>query len=466
MACAGWGVLVDFGWSAQKNQTRWAHVMRRWVGGALVLCSVVLLILLIEFFVGEPDPAPAVIIVSAIVPLCFFYAYVLVMPDDLTLTATDRTLQIASHLLAYAQHGLTPEMAQGICETILPETFASAICITDGRQMLASAGKNADHYPLGSPVSEATTRALESGSASIFQRDDLPPSDIFPLRAGIVVPLSVHTHVVGTIELYYTRVNQIDQRQIALSTGFGELLSSQLVSFELEQQAKRSMRMELSALQSQVDPHFLFNTISAIVSIVRVSPDRARSLLIDFSNYYRQTLGDSDELVKVSQEVEQGARYINLMQARYGAERLKVAMHIDDATRDLLVPPFIVQPILENSVKHGMREEEPLHVVVTSKVQEDRLTICVEDDGIGMSEDVRASLFDPERRPEGGEVEQHHQGCGLALCNVLARVRLSYGADSGIEVESQEGQGTRVTIFLVGSPTPSEGTARPLGQAS
>ena len=79
--------------------------------------------------------------------------------------------------------------------------------------------------------------------------------------------------------------------------------------------------MELRALQSQVDPHFLFNTIGTIVSLVRTEPEKARSLLIDFSNYYRQTLSDSESLTTLEREVEQGIRYINLMQARYGEGR-------------------------------------------------------------------------------------------------------------------------------------------------
>lgn len=440
--------------SSHNNRTRWAHIMRRWASVALVICSVILVVLLVESFVSEPDPAPAVVIISAIVLLCFFYAYVLVIPDDLTLTATDRTLQIASHLLAYAQHGLTPEMADGICETILPETFASAICITDGAQVLASAGKNADHYPLGSPVSAVTIEAVKSASANTFHRNDPPASDPFPLRAGIVVPLLVHERVVGTIELYYTRSNQIDQRQIALSTGFAELLSSQLVSYELEQQSKRSARIELSALQSQVDPHFLFNTIGTIVSIVRTDPERARSLLIDFSKYYRQTLGNSGALVSVEQELEQGGRYISLMKARYGEDRLEVQSTIDPATEELLVPPFIIQPILENCIKHGMREEAPLHIAIESTKTERGLEITVADDGIGMSEEVRATLFDSNRRQE--RADELNTGTGLALCNVLARVKYFYADESSIEVASKLGEGTRVRFVLVGTPCAPE----------
>lgn len=107
----------------------------------------------------------------------------------------------------------------------------------------------------------------------------------FPrLRAGIVAPLTVRGRCVGTLELYYPRLSSIDMRQTALASGFADLISTQLASFELERQDELTARVELRALQSQVDPHFLFNTISTIVSLVRTEPDKARSLLIDFSN--------------------------------------------------------------------------------------------------------------------------------------------------------------------------------------
>ncbi|MDU4970737.1 MAG: sensor histidine kinase, partial [Atopobium minutum] len=132
-----------------RNRTRWAHNVSKMVGYLLVGCSIFLLVLLFMLMHTNPNPVPALIIISAFVLLCFFYAYVIVLPDDLTLTATDRTLQTASQLLTFASQGLSPEMATGVCSIILPETFASAIAVTDGSLMLATAGKNADKYPMG-----------------------------------------------------------------------------------------------------------------------------------------------------------------------------------------------------------------------------------------------------------------------------------------------------------------------------
>ena len=224
---------------------------------------------------------------------------------------------------------------------------------------------------------------------------------------------------------------------------------------ERKQLEQERTEAELKNLKNQLNPHFLFNTISTIVSLVRTETDKARSLLIDFSNYYRQTLSDSDTLTTLEHEVEQGTRYINLMQARYGDGRLRVSVDIDFEVRDSLVPPFILQPLLENCIKHAQRETEPLSIHVRAFETDDGLEIIVEDDGIGMSEEVCAHLFEQHRREEPESITADgsvKRGCGLALFNVLQRIHFFYGEDSGMRVKSQEGVGTQVIVELNGEP--------------
>lgn len=186
----------------------------------------------------------------------------------------------------------------------------------------------------------------------------------FPrLRAGIVAPLTVRGHCVGTLELYYPRLSSIDMRQTALASGFAVThISTQLASFELERQTSLRPAWSCAPWQSQHDPHFLFNTISTIVSLVRTELDKARSLLIDFSNYYRQTLSDSDTLTTLEHEVEQGTRYINLMQARYGDGRLRVSVDIDFEVRDCMVPRVYLMPAPENCIKHAQRDRAAFYL--------------------------------------------------------------------------------------------------------
>ncbi|MBY4798123.1 histidine kinase [Collinsella sp. AGMB00827] len=427
----------------------------------LGLCVPMLFVLLVWDIVAEvPNPVPAVLTIAGLVLLCFFFSYVFVIPDDLTSSATDRTLAIASKIFMYTRHGLTPETALDTCQIILPETMASAMCITDGHRVLASWGEDSDRCPIGQRVIlQNTLEVIESQRVSAFSRDiGSEDRQFFPhLGAGIAAPLIVGGTCMGTMEFYYPRFNNIDMRQTALATGFADLISAQLASFELERQSEASARVELRALQSQVDPHFLFNTIGTIVSLVRTEPEKARSLLIDFSNYYRQTLSDSEQLTSLEHEIEQGVRYINLMRARYGDARLKVRANIDEEAMDRIVPPFILQPLLENCIKHAMRETEPLTIAIEARIMEWGVEITVSDDGIGMSEEVLAHLFDPRSRAvdepptvtADGSVKH---GCGLALSNVLMRIHLFFGEESGIRVESREGIGTRVTVELVGAP--------------
>ncbi len=448
--------------SAARNMTRILRNAQRVATVLLGLCVPFLIVLLVWDLTANMNPVPAVVTIAGLVMLCFFFSYVFVVPDDLTSSATDRTLSIASKIFVHTRNGMTPDAALGACQIILPETLASAMCITNGREVLASWGEGCERYPTGQPVVlETTLSVIETQVMSVFSRDasDTRGLEFFPrMRAGIVAPLTVRGRCVGTLELYYPRFGNIDTRQTALATGFADLISTQLASFELERQEEVSARVELRALQSQVDPHFLFNTIGTIVSLVRTEPEKARSLLIDFSNYYRQTLSDSESLTTLERELEQGIRYINLMQARYGDGRLRVVAQIEDGMGSCRVPPFILQPLLENCIKHAMRETDPLTIHLRARTIANGAEIVVADDGIGMSEQVRAHLFDPPdaaRPAEPATVTADgsiKRGCGLALCNVLMRIHFFFGDESGIAVESTEGVGTTITVRLLGEP--------------
>ena len=127
-----------------------------------------LILLLIWDLTDNPNPVPAVVVIAGLVMLCFFFSYVFVVPDDLTSSATDRTLAIASKIFAYTSRGLTPEAALGASKIILSETIASAICFTDGKQVLASWGEDSAKCPAGTPVVLRTTlNVINSGEQSV-----------------------------------------------------------------------------------------------------------------------------------------------------------------------------------------------------------------------------------------------------------------------------------------------------------
>ena len=410
-----------------------------------------LILLLIWDLTDNPNPVPAVVVIAGLVMLCFFFSYVFVVPDDLTSSATDRTLAIASKIFAYTSRGLTPEAALGASKIILSETIASAICFTDGKQVLASWGEDSAKCPAGTPVVLRTTlNVINSGEQSVFSRDaSTETGGYFPrLRAGIVAPLTVRGHCVGTLELYYPRLSSIDMRQTALASGFAEILSTQLAIHELEVQKELTARAEVRALQAQINPHFLFNTLNTIASFTRTDPLRARELLREFSSFYRATLDNSGSLIPVSREVAQTKRYLTFEKARFGEDRVLATFDVSEDVEDTLVPAFVIQPIVENAVRHGMGDGDALQIDVTVHQDgDDAILIAVADNGVGMDEGTAARLFD-ERSARPDASSPQGGGAGVAMHNISERIHRFYGPHSYTRVESAPGKGTKVLLHL------------------
>ena len=232
-------------------------------------------------------------------------------PDTVRARQSDTILKIASQTLACFQEGFDIPTAQKVCHLLLPAIGAQAVAITDRESILGYAGDDEEISPGGAPIrTKATHATLEDGKLRVLgtpQEIGFPDS-IKGLRAGIIVPLTRGDAIIGTLKFYYRRSRDITETQVALAEGLGQLLSTQIAAVELEQQTKLATTMELKALQSQINPHFLFNTINTIASLVRTDPDRARMLLREFAVFYRRTLENSDDLLELSREVEQTIR--------------------------------------------------------------------------------------------------------------------------------------------------------------
>lgn len=151
----------------------------------------------------------------------------------------------------------------------------------------------------------------------------------------------------------------------------------------------------MRALQAQINLHFLFNTLNTIASFTRTDPLRARELLREFSSFYRATLDNSGSLIPVSREVAQTKRYLTFEKARFGEDRVLATFDVSEDVEDTLVPAFVIQPIVENAVRHGMGDDDALRIDVTVHQDgEDAILIAVADNGVGMDEGTAARLFD------------------------------------------------------------------------
>lgn len=387
----------------------------------------------------------------------------LISPVDKRLQATERTLRVASATLVHMADGLSEQGCMAVCQLLLSETAASAIAMTDTRTTLAYVGSEAGIVPVATKISTAVKNVLDSKRVQTFTLGDQDEwkdefsfsspqsSKLVPFPAGIIAPLIVSDKSVGTLKLYYARKQDITHTQITIVCGLAELLSTQLLAYELDRQAELTARAEVKALQAQINPHFLFNTLNTIASFTRTNPEKARLLLRDFSSFYRHTLESSQTLIPLSEELQQTRRYLQIEKARFGEDRIIENERIAPNCADILVPGFMVQPIVENAVRHAMKDDEPLHIDVLAVVDDCDVLISVCDDGLGMDPKTADRLLQSTKTSRAHDP----RGTGIALRNVAERIERFYGAGSGVEIVSKLGEGTCVTLRLSREARPS-----------
>ncbi len=380
------------------------------------------------------------------------------VPDDIRSQAMERTMRVASSMLKHMRGGLTPENCSIVCQIILPETEAQGVSITDKNVVLATAGVISSDFQPGTANTGPTLEVLRSGRMEtftrqnahqmIFQEVDLdansPAADSYPV--GVIAPLAVGDKVVGTLKFYFRTGQQVNHTQLTIARGMASLLSSQLSSYEVDRQAELTARAEVKALQAQINPHFLFNTLNTIAAFTRTDPTRARDLLREFALFYRRTLESSESRITLAQELEQTRRYLVIEKARFGDDRILESEYLEEGLEDVVVPSFLVQPIVENSVRHAMRDEGPLHIDIHATVDGNDVLIAVADDGLGMDEKAKELLLSSAQADRGG-----NEGTGIALRNVSERIERFYGEGSGIEIMSKLGEGTVVTLRIAGA---------------
>jgi two-component system sensor histidine kinase AlgZ len=196
---------------------------------------------------------------------------------------------------------------------------------------------------------------------------------------------------------------------VALATG------TLLVYFDLRGRALSPAFTEarLQALQARIRPHFLFNSINAVLSLIRQDPKRAEAALEDMADLFRVLMADNRSLSPLAREVDLCRQYLELEQLRLG-ERLQIEWHIEKMPADALVPPLVLQPLLENAVYHGI---EP-------RVETGVVSINI----YGARGQVHAVLRNPYRH-EGG----HHAGNKMALANIRERLQLHFDAEATLD---------------------------------
>ena len=203
------------------------------------------------------------------------------------------------------------------------------------------------------------------------------------------------------------------------------------MEIKLEQQQRALLQARMEALQSQINPHFLFNTLNSVTSLVRFDPDTARDVIVKLANILRRLLRKGDAFVQLREEFEFIDDYLDIEVVRFGRDKLTVVKDLDPASLDVVVPSMLLQPLVENSIKHGLSGKvEGGTIRIRARRAKSRLHLLVEDDGVGIPEAQLATVFD--------------QGIGIG--NVSERLKVLFGNEYRMWIESQPGEGTRTQI--------------------
>jgi two-component system, LytTR family, sensor kinase len=215
-----------------------------------------------------------------------------------------------------------------------------------------------------------------------------------------------------------------------------KIFNSVRIQIKLEEQERLLLHARMEALQNQINPHFLFNTLNSISSLVRFDPDMARDVIFKLATILRRLLNTSEAFAPLREEFEFIDNYLDIEVVRFGREKLRVVKQLDSASLDVVVPTMLLQPLVENSIKHGLSPKvEGGSIYLRSHVTNSRLIIEVEDDGVGMG---------------GAQLEESSSwsGMGIGMANISERLQVLYGDTARMTIDSQEGKGTLIRIRL------------------
>src|ERR1700682_1476251 len=216
-----------------------------------------------------------------------------------------------------------------------------------------------------------------------------------------------------------------------------KIWNSVRIQIKLEEQGRLLLEARMEALQNQINPHFLFNTLNSVSSLVRFDPDTARELIIKLSNIFRRLLSRIDAFVPLREELEFIDNYLDIEVVRLGGDKLRVVKEVETSSLDTMVPSMLLQPLVENSIKHGLSSKiDGGSIYLRSRLTDSHLIIEVEDDGVGMGS---ANLLE---RPTG------LGGNGIGMANVAERLKVLYGDTARMTIDSREGKGTLVRLRL------------------
>lgn len=354
-----------------------------------------------------------------------------------------QVMDIANRTVAHLRFGLNEESALKTARIIWDHVPVAAVDLAGPETVLAHLGVGDDHHGPGQPLrTKATRKVLQTGEP-VFLRSraaigcDHPDC---PLDSAVIVPLRKGGRIVGCLKLYGTEDIRLHKVHFELAKGLGDLFSTQLELQDIQTKNQLLARAEIRRLQTQINPHFLFNALNTIGSFTRTRPERARSLLAELAMYMRRNLDAGDGFTRLGAELDQIRSYLKIEQARFG-DRVRSRWDLDPGVENVMVPSLIIQPLVENAVKHGILGKDEGGTVTLRIALRDRgLRVEIEDDGVGMTRQTLGNVLAGRDRYDG---DDH---IGVTNCN--QRLEQIYGPQHTLSITSRPGRGTLVSFTV------------------
>lgn len=312
---------------------------------------------------------------------------------------SQKVLRIAEQTLVHLKSGLTPQSAGKVCTILHQELNLAGAAIAVDNSTLSLAG--------------TTSNAVVAES--------LNSRDI----------------TLGTIKFYFHSSKDVTTLEKDTLSGLAALLGSQLELAEADKLYNLAKDAEINALQAQINPHFLFNTLNTVISLVRIDPEKARTALRALSKFIRLNLQSTTvSLNTLEDEINHIKSYLSIEQIRF-EDRINVSYYIDDSCSKYKLPALTLQPIVENAVKHGFKGKiNNCSLRITARNDDDNVSLYIEDNGSGVNEERLKKL--------ASSVDGSMNGNGIALYNINKRLGITFGNNYGLQFKSQPDAGMTV----------------------
>ncbi|WP_245931794.1 histidine kinase [Actinokineospora auranticolor] len=343
------------------------------------------------------------------------------------------TVKRLSRAAPELRNGLTEQAADQATTELRQMLKCVAVGISDAQgRLLSWDGAANEHYD---DLAESIVDSVRHGHRAHIQHENLQcrRRGSCPMRTAVIVPLIIDGQVEGALVV----VGGVDGKRLLRATDeVAHFLCIQLELAKLDESKQQLARAETRALRAQISPHFIYNTLNTISSLIRTDPEQSRELLQDFAAFTRYSFRTSGLFATLADELSNIDRYLTIECARYG-ERLSVRLRIAPEVQSVVVPFLVLQPLVENAVRHGIAKKPGGGTVsVFAHDNGNEALITVEDDGVGMDAD---RLFEDLR-------DAHKTGSHVGVGNINHRMRQVFGDDYALMVETAPGAGMKITL--------------------